>query len=194
MAFFRLTKKELFHIFLVGALPIHLWSIMLVFNDFSWVIEQKSLWFAFGYLSYSLLVALIESILFFVVIFLLGLLLPKQWPNEKIVAILSAVAVIICFWGIAYQGFYLLLENPPRVFSWMVGHMVANKKITFGILSLVGLASLLLPTYLIAKSEKTKRVILDVSDRLTLLSIIYLAMDFVGIIIVLIRNSKLLNT
>lgn len=189
----RLSKKELFHLFLVGAFPIHLWSILRVFTDFRSVIEQKSLWYAFGYLSYSLVIALFESVLFFIVILLISMLLPKRWKSQKVIAVLSLLAVMIGLGGMAYQGFYILLENPPQIFSWMVEHMVANKKITFGVLSLMGVTSLLLPIYWIDKSDKIQGVILEVSDRLTLLSLIYLTMDLAGIIIVLIRNSKLLD-
>lgn len=191
MASIRLSKKELFHLFLVGAFPIHLWSLLMVFNDFSWVIEQKSLWYAFGYLSYSLVVALIESVLYFLVIFLLGLLLPKHWQNQKVVAVLSVLAIIIGLGGMAYQGFYIVLENPPQFFSWVVAHMVANQKITAGALGLMGLTSLLLPVYWIDKSEKTRTTFLILSERLTLLSLVYLSMDMVGIMIVPIRNTKL---
>jgi hypothetical protein len=53
---------------------------------------------------------------------------------------------------------------------------------------LLATSTVLLPTYLILKSDKTLRFVQEFIERLTLLATLYLFFDIVGLISVMIRN------
>ena len=48
--------------------------------------------------------------------------------------------------------------------------------------------TILIPTYLILKSDKALQIVLDFIDRITFLAAFYLLFDVIGLIIVIIRN------
>jgi len=45
-------------LFLISAFPLHVWTLLLAFRDFSWLTERTNLWDAIGVLSYGLIYAL----------------------------------------------------------------------------------------------------------------------------------------
>ena len=84
MAIFnRYSKSGLWLLFLTTAFPIHLWTIILVLRDFAWVTERTNAWDAVGVAAYGMVFAFIESLFVFIIVVLLGLLLPKQWDERK---------------------------------------------------------------------------------------------------------------
>ena len=63
----RYSKQGLWNLFLICAFPLHVWTIILAFRDFSWVTERTNSWDALGVVSYGLIFALIESVAVFLV-------------------------------------------------------------------------------------------------------------------------------
>ena len=74
VAFFanRYSRQGLGSLFLTCAFPLHFWALLMAFRDISWVAERTNLWDAIGVLGYGLVFALVESILIFLVLALLG--------------------------------------------------------------------------------------------------------------------------
>ena len=58
------------------------------FSDISWLTERTNFGDAIGVLSYGMVFAFIESVMVFIVVALLGILVPRRWDDRR-VALLS---------------------------------------------------------------------------------------------------------
>lgn len=184
----RLNKKEVIDLFLVIVFPIHAWSIFLILRDVDWVIAEQSVGILIGYTAYSLVFAFIESLLFFLLLFLLSHLLPLQWAGQKTLSILSLWILIISLWAIANQVFFLFLESPPKFFSWILLRVPFHQKLGFTLLVFLVIISIILPLFLVVRSNKFKNGVIAIISRISLLSSLYLALDFISLIIIIFRN------
>ena len=52
----------------------------------------------------------------------------------------------------------------------------------------VVLPTVVIPTYLVLKSEKALRFIQELTDRLSMLAALYLFFDILGLVIIILRN------
>lgn len=184
----RLNVKEVISLFGVIVFPIHAWSIFLVLKDFEWVYDQQGTGILIGYAAYSLLFAFVESFIFLVFLFLLSHLLPKQWSGRKSLTILSQGALAITFWAIANQVFFLLLESPPEFLSWILLRVPFRQTLGFTILIILILTSIILPLILVERSKKYENGVIAIIQRISLLSSLYLVLDFISLIIIIFRN------
>jgi hypothetical protein len=182
------SKQGLWSLFLICAFPLHLWTIILAFRDFSWVSERTNSWDAVGVLSYGLIFAFIESALFFLVTILLGFLISKKWEEDRRNALLGNLALITSIWAmVSYLYFILQVSIPGQVVDFFVnlGHPL---RFLYAVsLVLVGI-TVALPTYFILRSEKFLHFVRAAFERLSLLTMFYLFFDIVGLVIVIIRN------
>jgi hypothetical protein len=184
------TKRGLWSLFLVSAFPIHLWAIILILNDFAWVADRTDVWDAIGVGAYGLLYAFIESVIVFLMVVLVGFLLPKSWQEGKKIALLSVLYLVTALWAIAGQ-LYFLLEMQPSLglvqFLIESGHPL---RIMYGsALPIIGL-TVALPTLWVITSERSVQVVQAVTERFSLLTIFYLFFDLVALVIVIVRNLK----
>jgi len=167
--------------------PLHFWTLILAFRDLSWLIERSNLWDAIGVASYGMIFAFAESVLVFLVTVVLGFLISKHWHQQR-VALLSILVLITALWSMAGQLHALSGMSYP---SWFLNFIVQQEhpvRVLYVIGLLLVTPTVLLPTYLILKSSKTLRFVRELIERLTLLAILYLLFDIVGLVIVIIRN------
>ena len=99
----RYSKKELWSLFLICAFPLHLWTLIFAFRDISWLTERTNLWDAIGVVSYGMIFAFVESVMIFLVLALLGLILPAQWYSDRRIAFLSLLILLTSVWGMISQ-------------------------------------------------------------------------------------------
>jgi len=184
----RYTRQGLWSLFLVCALPLHAWTLLLAFRDISWLTDRTNSWDAIGVLCYGLLFALVESILLFLVIALLGLLLPSRWEPERRIGMLSVVVLILCLWAMLGQLFFLLnVQVPAGIIAFLVGWQHPLWIIYSVVPAIVG-ATFLLPILAILRSERNRRFLAALIDRLGLLAMFYLLFDVAALVTVVIRN------
>ena len=184
----RYTRQGLWSLFLVCALPLHAWALVLAFRDLSWLTDRTNAWDAVGVLCYGLLFALIESLLLFVVTALLGLLIPRRWEPERRTVLMSVLVLVLCIWAMLGQLFFLTNARlPERLIALLVrsGHPL---RIMYpAILVLVG-GSFLVPAWGVMRSAKVLRIAGGMIERLGLLAMLYLVFDAAALVIVVIRN------
>jgi hypothetical protein len=183
----RLSKADLVKLFLTVSFPIQAWSIFLVIRDADWVIERTNISDWIGYASYSLVYALGESIIVFIIFLLFSFLTFKDWKGDRLVSQLGTLAFVVSTWTILNQVFFLI-NPPPR--EWLV--LFIYYRIGFKIAPYVFAAlvtiSVVVPMFLIHRYDKVDRAISNIFERLTLLTILYLVLDAAGLIVVLVRN------
>jgi hypothetical protein len=173
---------------LTTAFPIHLWTIILVLRDFSWVAERTNAWDAVGVAAYGMVFAFIESVFVSIIVVLLGFLLPKQWEEKKRLAFLGLLIFIVALWAILGQLFFLLgFMVPAPIINFLSDSSHPLRLLYAGLASLVSL-TLIVPTYLIVRSDRVWRSVYNFMDRLAVLSAIYLVFDGISLIIIIFRN------
>ena len=184
----RYTRQSFTTLFLIAAFPVHLWAIILILNDIEWVAERTNFWDAIGVGAYGLIYALIESVFIFLIIVLLGFLLPKAWSVDKRVALLSLLYLITAAWAIAGQLYFFLEIHEPQ---WLIQLLIASGHPLWilygGSLAMAG-ASVLLATLWIMYNERASQITNSVVSRLSILSIFYLFFDVIAVIIIVVRN------
>lgn len=191
--FKRLSRGDLITLFLVVAFPIHAWSIFMVLQDFQWVMERTvSVWDGIGYASYSLTFALFESIIIFLILWLLSFLLPAHWKSNKTVAGMSIVMISVSIWAILNQLFFFYYNTSfvryiPQVFIGL-DHPIRWFYLIAGLVFLLVLGSIIVPLFFINRNKKFTDAVLSVIDRLIILSGLYILFDIAGIIVIIIRN------
>jgi hypothetical protein len=181
-------KGDIFKLFLVCAFPIHVWSIFMFLRDFDWISERTNAWDAVGVGSYALLLALIESLIIFLIIFGLSFLVHKTWDIETRLAIMTVLVFFASMWAALTQAFFLLGGVlPESVFNFLVesGHPFRYLYGTIGGLVIITIGG---PVILLLQSEKLVKGTIALIERIILLSGLYLFLDLVGIVIVIIRN------
>jgi len=182
------SAKGLWTLFLMCALPQHIWTLILAFNDISWVTERTNAWDAIGVMSYGLVYAFLECLVIFLTVSTLGLLILNKFSEVQRVVILSVLILILSIWGIANHLYFLTSFSLPSAWLGFIasfGHPLR----TIYILAIIAVSlSLGIPVYAALKSEKFFRLLQEGIDRLSLLMTIYLFADLAAVIIIIIRN------
>ncbi len=181
------TTESLFQLFMVCVFPLHLWALLMAFRDFAWVATRTYTWDAIGLVAYTLCFTLVETIAVFLVVTLLGLLVPQTWGMKKRTALAGTLFLVTAFWAILAQSYYLLHGFPWWLIDFLVqvGHPI--RVLWAGALLLVT-ASVITPVLLIARKENVKDKVIGVFERITVVSSLYVFLDVVGIAIVVLRN------
>lgn len=182
------SKQDLWSLFLMVAFPLHLWTLLLAFRDISWVAERTNFLDAIGVVSYGMIFAFLESLVVFLVALLLGILIPSRWGRDKRLATISLLVVVLALWAMLSQLYFLQNWNIPSVILGLLAKSAHPLRFIYIIALAFTVPSVTLPILMIYRSEKILRVILDVIDRISLLTIVYLLVDLVALIVVFFRN------
>jgi hypothetical protein len=170
------------------AFPLHAWTIILAMRDISWVTTRTNAWDALGVASYGLLFAFIESLFLFLIFTLLGFLISRKWDEERRIALLSTLFFVAAFWAIVSQLYYLMGITIPGSLSNFLAQTNHPVRVIYGLGVPLIAFSVLVPTYLVLRSDKFFQFIRGLIDRLSLLTTFYLFLDFIGLVIVIVRN------
>jgi hypothetical protein len=184
---FRYSKKEAWSLFLVAAFAIHIWTIILILRDLSWVSERTNAWDAVGVAAYGLFFAFLESGIVFLGLVLLGMLVGGKWRETRL-ALLTVLYFVTAAWAAVGQLYFLLgLEIPASIFRQLI-HSSHPLQVLYGSVLILVLITIVPPTVLVIRSNKANQLIKGLIDRLSLLTIFYLFLDFAGLVIIILRN------
>ena len=185
---FKFSRAGLWALFLISAFPVHVWTIILVLRDFSWITERTNAWDAVGVGSYGLLIAFTESLGVFFMVVLASLLVQDCWKEPRRVVLLSVLVTVVNVWAILNQLYFLLDANIPTAAFQFLTKQEHPLRFIFIIAFILVSISVLLPVYFVLNSEKVVEVMQSVVERISLLMMIYLVFDFGSLFIVIIRN------
>ena len=184
----RYSKSGLWTLFLTCAFPIHVWCIILLLRDISWVSERTNAWDALGVISYGLVFALVESVVVFLLAAVAGLLISTKWDESLRIAILGASILVLSFWAIYSQSHFVWgLSVPAMFFQITSGSQHPVRILYVYFFSLVSI-SIIIPVFLILFQQKVYRFVQSALDRISTVTILYIFFDIVGFVIVIIRN------
>ncbi|MFN8434532.1 MAG: hypothetical protein U0V18_10945 [Anaerolineales bacterium] len=182
------SKQGLWTLFLICALPLHIWTLFLGFRDFDWVTARTNSWDAVGVISYGLLFTFFESLIIFATTALLGFLISRKWDEKKRVALLGTLILILSLWSIVNQTYFIrTMQFPEQLSGFYVNTgrpLVALYLTAFLIVSI----SVVIPAYAILVSQKVEKIVWEGFDRFSTLMILYLVFDVISLTIIFIRN------
>lgn len=184
----RYSRQGLWTLFLMCAFPLHFWTLILAFRDVSWVTERTNAWDAIGVVSYGLIFALVESAIIFLLVTLLGLLLPKSWDSDRRISLLAFLILITAVWAMISQLLFLWNVSLPAQAIEYLRHSDHPLRITYAACLMVITPTVLLPAYSLVRTNKAVTVMQNLIERLSLLTMFYLVFDLLGGIIILVRN------
>ena len=128
-----MSRNRLSTLFLMCAFPIHLWSLVVSFSNLEIIIYRSTNVFdGIGYIAYTLLLALLESALLCLLLWLLSFLLPPQWEEDTRLVTLVLIGWVMLVWaalGQFYQ-FWLssrLTEFIDYIFLWLSYRRAFNR-------------------------------------------------------------------
>jgi hypothetical protein len=122
-----------------------------------------------GSVSYTLCFILVETVLMFLGLVVIGAIWPRRWTDLRPV-IISIIFLLQFAVGTILFRIFVGVKQP-------YGFLIA--------------ASLLLMIFVIYRSFRAQKIgpfFLSLADRVTVLSFIYLVFNFAGVIVVFIRN------
>ena len=184
----RYSKQGLWSLFLICAFPLHVWTIILAFRDFSWVTERTNSWDALGVVSYGLIFAFIESVVVFLITILLGFLTSKKWSEDRRIALMGILVFVASLWAMVSYLYFLLGVSIPGEAILFLANLAHPLRFLYVVSLILIIPTVALPAYFVLKSEKFLKGVQGFFERLSLLTLFYLFFDFVGLVIVIIRN------
>jgi len=184
----RYSKKGLWSLFLICAFPLHVWTIILAFRDFSWVAERTNSWDAVGVVSYGLIFALVESVVVFLVAILLGFLVSKRWNEERRITLMGTLVVLTSVWAIVNYLYFMLGWSLPGETILFMARLAHPLRFVYAVTLAVAGISIVVPVYFVLRSEKFFTGMQGFFERLSLLTQFYLVFDIIGLVIVVYRN------
>jgi hypothetical protein len=182
------SRQGLWSLFLACAFPLHVWTIILIFNDAAWIAERSNGWDSVGVASYGLVFAFVESLLLFFTAALLGFLISTKWNEDRRISLISTLVSVTVLWAMAGQ-FYFFLKAPfPG--SWLLFFASTGRPLRFLYVAAFALVlpTVVIPTWLVLKFEKPLQFIAAGIEKITLLTAFYLFFDFIGLIVLAVRN------
>ena len=166
--------------------PIHAWGLIQILQDLEFVNDRTEMWDAVGYASYSILFLFIECAIIALLFWALSLLLPKHWDQKKVISVVSVVYFSLI--GASIVDFLTHVFSETRISKQYMYGLENFTVLTYTLIIAAFLLVCGLCIYLILKTEKGERFFEDIFGRITVLSYLFLAFDFAGLVIVLLRN------
>ena len=179
--FSKFTKAETLNLLLVCAFPVHLWAIIILIYDLSWYLQKRSMGFFLGVSGYTLGFAILESLIFFVFIYLLAFLFPRSWQGNTPIAVASTAALVIAFWAVMSKTFLFTSGTSPAWFEWIILRVYYRQHQLAPIFWIVLLSSAAFPFLVLPRWEKGQKAMIAFTEKITILVPIYLLFDLIGI-------------
>jgi hypothetical protein len=182
------SRRGLWTLFLACAFSIHVWAIILIFNDVEWIAKRSNFWDSIGVASYGLVFVFMESFLLFLAAALLGFLVSTKWSGERRVALMSTLATILTLWAMMGQLYFFM--NAPFPESWITFFASLGRPLRFlyAAAFAVVLPTVAVPTWLILKFEKPLKFVTAALEKISLLTSLYLFFDLIGLVVLVFRN------
>lgn len=169
-------RRDILLLFGACVFPVQVWSIVNVLREVpAWVL-RLSLWDLIGVIAYTQAFALLESAIIFLVLILLGAILPGRLFRDRFVAQGSMAVFLTSAWAVAAH----YSDDAIRLWS--------AKMFLLGFA--VYLASVAVFYGLIHRHDRLAEAIRSLVERLLVLSLLYVSIDVLSLLIVAFRNVR----
>lgn len=173
---------------MVCCFPIHLWAIFIFLHEFPAYLMYLTALEIIGILAYILVFALLESLLATGTLVLMAFLLPRRWFLEHFVAYGLVFVVVTAIWLVPFHFWS---------YRQLAGSTDQTGSVPQNLSRILGFMLVWLATYVavisafyvkLRRSPGLEEKFIDLADRFTVPSTIFIVMDFISIGIILARN------
>lgn len=183
-----LDRQEYLNLFLLIAFPIHLWSFVVIFQEGDWFSHRTNVYDTLGLLSYAGLTAIIESIIVFAFFFILAFMLPAQWNSKKRLSTLGYLYLVVLLGAMSSQWFFLIDRSLGTFAFRVIYNLNRFYSITLPLLVVGFLGGVIGVLFLQNRFSKLIDIMLNLMERASLVSYIYLILDVISVGIIILRN------
>jgi hypothetical protein len=184
----KYSRHGLWSLFLICAFPLHMWTLIMAFRDISWLTERTNLWDAIGVASYGMVIALVESVMVFLLVAVIGFFTPSRWSSDQRTAFLSLLFLITALWAIVIQLLSLWNVFLPAAVVQFLRESAHPLRILYAASLAVVAATIFLPVYSFMRSKQAVPFMQGLMERFSTLAVFYLVFDLIGLIIIVLRN------
>lgn len=184
----RYSKQGLLTLFLICSLPLHLWTLLLSFRDVSWISERTNYWDAVGVISYGLIFAFVESLVVFLFFAALGYFISTKWSESKRVTLLCVLAMVLALWAFYNQAYFVWSLSFQISFPAFIARQSHPLRFLYAFALTAVFLSVITPVLLILRSENFFKSMQSIMDRFVVLAAFYIFLDFLALIVIVIRN------
>lgn len=178
MAIFRgriRSRSELLTLFVACSFPIFVYTIPHTLVYVSQWLLRLSIWETLSVISYLLATAVIESILFFLLVLVLVMIVPRRFYDGFLIPLAAAFST----WSIIFVVFLNLTQERNILRNNFTGTLIALAVY----LLLLGL------TYVVLRRNRRITTLLSgLIDRLMPLALLYALLAVIGLVVVVMRN------
>jgi hypothetical protein len=182
------SHQGLWTLFLACAFPIHVWAIILIFNDVEWIAKRSNSWDSVGVASYGLVFAFAESLALFLITALLGFLVSTKWSKERRVGLMAVLVTILTLWAMAEQLYFFMNAPFPGGLVAFFASIGRPLRALYVAAFVVILPTVLVPAWLVLKFDKPLKFVIAVLEKISLLTSFYLFFDLIGLVVLVFRN------
>lgn len=169
------SKHDLFYTFTTCVFAVYMWSILIIlYRVRAWILSMRA-WDLIGAFSYTLAFALFESVIIFMFLMVMTMLLPAHLFREKFVSLSAVIIFLTSAWALFA---HLFLDDALSLWG-------ANAYIF--LLSLY-VVTLVIIYFLVLRHERINKFFMYITDRISVLSIMYISLGILGSLIIIIRN------
>jgi hypothetical protein len=184
------TRAGLWRLFLLVALPIHIWAMLMALRDIEPMTRRTNFYDAIGFFAYILLIALAESIFIYAITLVLSGLLPWRWSVRQRVLASASLSFIVSLWFMLYQLNYWNDYKKGYILDFIMNsdHVIRYGAMIITVGFLLVAASIMIPIIAIDRSLRFVSWLNRLVERLIVLSTLYLVLDVLAALLVLYRN------
>jgi hypothetical protein len=167
------SRENLALLFAVCVFSVHAWAIFRILNEVPAWLLRLDIWDMAGAAAYTMVFALLESVGFFSVVLILGVILPIPSFRRRFVSQASMFVLLTSVWAILAHlfGDRIWYDN-AELYRWLALYM----------------ASVVVLHLLIDRMGRLAAAIHSFAERLVVVSGIYLALDLASILLFVLRN------
>lgn len=171
-------RSEALPVFSLAIFYIFSWTIFRMFYELPSWLYYLSLFNILVLVAYSMMFALLESVLLFSFTCLVSLILPENLFRARFVAQGSLLVSLVCFAAVTAQ----------RRLGWLLQMQAWQTIVVPLAFILVSIALLVLSAWLFKRVPRIPALIQGLSERMSVFAYLYLPLGLLSLVVVIFRN------
>jgi len=168
------TRREAWLLFAPCGFVVFTWAIFRLLEKLPSWLMHVTVGDLFGIGAYAMATALIESAFIWLILVLAAAILPQRLFRQHLISVGTALVLAAAAWAIVahYSEQALRQMGPAKSVLWL------------GVI----LASLAVVVLLVLRSARAQALLAGLTDRLSLLMLVYAPLGVAGLVVVILRN------
>ncbi|HBY94947.1 MAG: hypothetical protein M5U01_18905 [Ardenticatenaceae bacterium] len=168
------SKREIPLVFAACVVPIYSWSIIRFFDRITGWLYFLNIWEILSIFAYTVVFALLESLLLLLAVILLATVLPDRFFRDRFVPHGTSAVLLVSLWAVAAQ------YNDEALRQW------PTRIILFWLM--VAVITIAIPHLITQRNRRVEGAIQSVSERFVVMLYLYVPITLLSLAVVVLRN------